>query len=410
MQNKLIIANKVYPWLAGLTNNLVFYVVINTVWLTNVKGFDAMQVIFLEACVGLGARVFMAPVLRLSERLGNTWSMRLGIIALFITSILLTLGNNYWVFVLAMVFQALSIVFTAMRDVLIQNNLNHLHKSHDYIRIASRAHLIYTVATMVTSVFSGFLFSIWESLPMILGIITCGIGVVLSFLVFDVNDQSQLRQRERLEPTQLKPKLNMPHPVKLSLLLFLFCGLLYGIIDLGQNDSKLLLQYQLETQYTVDQVVSFIGLVWFITRVIRIIVDLIYPKLHHKLQDRIGIILSFCTLISIVLVLLGFFLQVDFALRILLISAGYALFPAWRDPLHIFCQAVILKQVNKSDRKNALVNLVVLQQAGKFLFSLLASAMLVFLPLQYVIIMLAIAIIPVIVISMRLSRLIRKSQ
>lgn len=61
MQNKLQRVNKIYPWLAGLTNNLIFYVVINTVWLTNVKGFDATEVIFLEVCVSIAVRAIMSP-------------------------------------------------------------------------------------------------------------------------------------------------------------------------------------------------------------------------------------------------------------------------------------------------------------------------------------------------------------
>ena len=119
-QDKLHTINKIYPWFAGLTNNLVFYVVINTVWLTNVKDFDAMQLVFLEVCVSLAVRIFLTPALRLSERLGNTWAMRLGAIFLLITSLLLTFGTEYWVFMLAMLFQALAVVLMAMRDILIQ--------------------------------------------------------------------------------------------------------------------------------------------------------------------------------------------------------------------------------------------------------------------------------------------------
>lgn len=57
-QNKLHAINRLYPWFAGLTNNLIFYVVINTVWLTNVKGFDVTQVVFLDVCVSLAVRIF----------------------------------------------------------------------------------------------------------------------------------------------------------------------------------------------------------------------------------------------------------------------------------------------------------------------------------------------------------------
>lgn len=407
MQQKLLTTIKIYPWLAGLTQGLIFYIIINTVWLTNIKGFDSMQVVFLGACVGLGARIFMEPVIRLTHRLGNTWSMRLGAITLFITSILLTFGQSYWVFIVAMIFQAMSIVFTAMQDALIQNDLNYLHRGSEYIKISSRAHRVYAIATLITALITGTLFAVSPSLPMILDVLVCGFCVVLSFFVIDVDDYTSAR-RESVSLDDNK-KLTMPHPVKLSIILFVFCGLLYGSIDLGQNNTKLLLQYQLETQFSVDQVVDYLGWVWLISRVVRIAVDSLYPKIYQKLQYRIGVILSFGAASAIGLVLLGFFLPISFRSRAILISTGFVAFSSLRDPFHIFCQTIILRKIDKSERNNALAYVVVIQQAGRFFFSLAATAMLAILPIQYTIIMLAVIIVPTIVLGCRLNRLLLRS-
>ncbi len=423
-QDKLHTINKIYPWFAGLTNNLVFYVVINTVWLTNVKGFDAMQVVFLEVCVGLAVRIFLTPALRLSERLGNTWAMRLGAIFLFITSLLLTFGTEYWVFMLAMLFQALAVVLMAMRDILIQDNLSHMHKSEDYLKISSRSHLIYTAATMIASLLVGIFFAKWQYLPMVLGSVICGIAVVMSFFIYDIEDSKAISNpsnatrsiKNTIDPNSIistsqegnHDKLSLPHPIKLSLTVLIFSGLLYGVINLAQNNGKLLLQYQLETQFSVDQVVAYLGLAWFISQVVRIIVDLIYPALQRRLQNKVVILLALWGILSVALLLLGFFLPIDFASRMLLMASGFILSPAIRDPLHIFCQTTLFKKVDKADRKDALVYLVVMQQAGQFLFSLVASAILLFLPLQYTIVAVAIAAIPVFAIALRLSRILRR--
>lgn len=349
-------------------------------------------------------------MLKLAERIGNTWAMRLGVISLFITSVLLTFGTEYWVFMLAMIFQAFAVVLAAMRDVLIQNNLNYLHRGKEYIRVSSYAHLIYTCATMLASLLVGVFFAEWQALPMILGTAICGIGVILSFFVFDIEDANRSQLEELSNPeVEAAQKLALPHPVKLSLMVMIFCGALYGIVDLGQTNSKLLLQYQLENSFTVDQVVSFLGLAWFISRVIRIAVDLLYPKLYQKLQGRIAVILSCWVLFAIGLVLVGFLLNADFQTRILLMTSGFVLLPAVRDPLHIFSQTVLLSKVEKAERRDALVYLVVMQQAGKFLLGLAISAMLLFLPLQYAIVMLIIASLPVMGLGFRLSRLLRKN-
>lgn len=246
---------------------------------------------------------------------------------------------------------------------------------------------------------------------MILGIVICGIAVILSFFIYDIDDQDAPRAETGTEVLEAKTSGDppLPHPVKLSLLVLIFCGLLYGVISIGQNNGKLLLQYQLEAQLSVDQVVYYLGIAWFVSRVIRILVDLAYPAIHRLFQYKVAILLLLWAAMSITLILLGFFLPVDFAQRMLLIASGFALMPAIRDPLHIFCQTVLFKKVDKADRKNALVYLVVMQQAGQFLFSLVASIMLLFLPLQYTIVAVAIAIVPMLFLAIRLGRLLRRS-
>lgn len=409
-QNKLNLVGRLYPWFAGLTNNLVFYVIINTVWLTNVKGFDSMQVVFLDVCVSLAVRVFLTPAIKLSERLGNTWAMRLGAISLFIASVLLTFGTEYAVFIVAMVFQALAVVLMAIRDVLIQDNLSHIHKSEEYLRVSSRAHLIYTVISMLASLVVGLVFNKWNYLPMILGIIICGTAVIMSFFIYDIEDQnaSAAEVNKNDSVTKTNNELSLPHPIKFSLPVLIFCGLLYGVISIGQNNGKLLFQYQLETQASVDQVVFYLGMAWFISRIIRILVDLIYPAIHHLFHRKVAVLLLLWATISIVLILLGFFLPINFSSRMLLMASGFILMPAIRDPLHIFCQTILFKEVDKADRKNALVYLVVMQQAGQFLFSLIASAILLFLPLQYTIIAATLAVVPIFFLAIKLSYLLRR--
>ena len=120
------------------------------------------------------------------------------------------------------------------------------------------------------------------------------------------------------------------------------------------------------------------------------------------------ILLALWGILSVALLLLGFFLPIDFTSRMLLMASGFILSPAIRDPLHIFCQTTLFKKVDRADRKDALVYLVVMQQAGQFLFSLVASAILLFLPLQYTIVAVAIAAVPVFAIALRLSRILRR--
>ena len=45
MENKKIVNTiRILPWLIGLTSDLMFYIAINTLFLTIVKGFNASQI------------------------------------------------------------------------------------------------------------------------------------------------------------------------------------------------------------------------------------------------------------------------------------------------------------------------------------------------------------------------------
>ncbi len=408
MEHKLKRINRLYPWFAGLSHGLIFYVVINTIWLTNIKGFDAAQITFLEVCAGLVVGMIFKPLLRFAEKIGNTWSIRLGAILLLTASMLFTVGNSYWIFALASAIQSISIIFAATREVLLQNNLSYLHHGQKYINIASRSRLIYTIATMATALASGTLFSIWRDLPMILGNIVCAVCVIMSFFIFDIEEKTQHSHASRIESKH--KEFTLPHPIKLSKALFWFCALVYGAILLGQNNSKLLLQYQLEELLTVDIVVEVIGIVWVISRILRIVFDIAYPKIYQAFKHRTAILITVAICTAITLVLIGFFIETDFWIRIAFIGSGFTLFTAIRDPLQIFCQTVLVKRVDKADRKEALVYLTAIERAGYFFFSLAGSLTLAILPLQYIFVMLAITLVPTLIVSGRLSRLIRQAE
>ena len=95
MEKKLNSINKIFPWFSGLSADLVFYIAINTIWLTNVKGLSAAQITFLTTIASLFAIGFQMPALAIMKKLGNTISMRIGTFLLLISSVMLTFSTKY---------------------------------------------------------------------------------------------------------------------------------------------------------------------------------------------------------------------------------------------------------------------------------------------------------------------------
>jgi tetrahydromethanopterin S-methyltransferase subunit G len=90
---KLYRSIKLYPIFYGLTADLIFWIAINTLFLTTVKHLSASQINSIEAigtAVGLIFQLFLIKIVR---KIGNLNSVRLGTILLFLSVLLDTIST-----------------------------------------------------------------------------------------------------------------------------------------------------------------------------------------------------------------------------------------------------------------------------------------------------------------------------
>lgn len=394
MDKKLNLMNKLYPWYLGLSTDLIFYIAINTIWLTSVKGFSNSQITFLSTISSLFTIIFLMPLLKIIKRLGNTKSIRIGSFLLLISSITFTFGNNYLSLALADILLEISLIFQMMSAILIKNNLEYQNMNDKYVKIRSNASLIYAISTAIITLFIGILFNIHKYLPMILGIITCLFCFICSFFIFDINDKYN---------DNITNKIVIPKPYKLFLLIITFYGLTFGIIIVGQQNGKLLIQDKLIKLFTIEKVASYLGIIVFISRLIRVINNYLYPKLYKKLNNKINILLQTYLIISLTILLIGYYLNINWYIKILIMTLGFSVFPSLREPMNIYTQKFILDNFNSEYQKNALIFMSFARHIGKFIFSLLASFILLKLPLYYLFIIFTIIVIPLIYISIKIN-------
>ena len=88
MEEKLKKFNRIFPWYSGLSDDLLFWIVIDTLFLTIVKGFTASQIVSLTSISLMAYIIFQIPFLKLIKKIGNTKSVRLGSSIFLISSIL----------------------------------------------------------------------------------------------------------------------------------------------------------------------------------------------------------------------------------------------------------------------------------------------------------------------------------
>ena len=388
---------KLYPWYYGLSADLILYVAINTIWLIEVKGYSDVQMNLLSSVASLTALALIYPMLRLTKKIGNVVSMRIGAFCLFLSSLIFTFSNSYLIFVIGELFYELSFLFAMMSIIVIKNNLEKLGREGEFVKVRSDGSLIYAILTAIATLCCGYLFNFHKFLPMILGTVLCLVCFFISLFIVDVDNV----KKEEVQ-TEKKNKSFMRDQFKIIIAVILYYGLAFSIIAFSQQNGKLLIQNTLLEGFSVEKTAIYLSYVMFISRIVRILGNMAFPLVYRKLGNKTGILVSFMIFLSCLIILVGAFIKADIYLRAIIISFGFSFIPLLRDPLRIISQNLIFEKIDKKYHEDALAYLTLGRNIFKFAISLVVSAFLLNFSVGHLFIMLVLFSLPVFVIIFKI--------
>ena len=183
---------KVYPWYSGFTSDLLFYVAVNTLFLTIAKNFSPAQIVSVNSFSQLACIALQFPVLYIIKRIGNTASARMGALFLLLSAVLITFGKSYGYVLLGRIFHDVAAIFCTASVAALENNLDIVDKRKDFVRLRAAANTIYSVLTMLISFVASYMFNFNHYLPMFGCISCCVIGFILSFFMKDYSDYNKI--------------------------------------------------------------------------------------------------------------------------------------------------------------------------------------------------------------------------
>lgn len=76
-RRKAIVSNSIIPWFIGLSDDLMFFIAIDTLFFTVAKGLSAAQISFLGTISGLAYLILQIPALKIIQKVGNVKAVRL---------------------------------------------------------------------------------------------------------------------------------------------------------------------------------------------------------------------------------------------------------------------------------------------------------------------------------------------
>lgn len=364
---RIKLSNKIYPIFYGLSSDLIFFIAINTLFLTSVKGLTSSEINFMTTIGVLVALVFYLLSHKIINKIGNLYSIRLGTLLLLISALLFTFSTNLIFFILAEIFYEVGFVFKCVDQVVLNNNLIYQNKENDFIKIKTKATTIYSIATMIATLIAGFLFNISPYLPMFICILICFNNFIMSHYIYEVNfDNKELELKK-------KHKFNFN---KIMIITILVYGLIYGTLVVCQTNDKLFIQYELQNFLNANNVTLVISIILFLSRVSRLILNLIFGKIYDKFKNRTLYLIYFGLLISISLFVIGkiFFTSMYSSI---IMAVGFILLLALRDPTENLLSDILLKNTNKEDKEKAILYFQFTRRLVVFILSLLATMILV---------------------------------
>ncbi len=396
--------NKIFPVFYGLSADLIFFIAISTLFFTEVKGLTSAEINFI---VMLGSSVALPFYLfgqKIIKKIGNVFSLRLGLFLMLIASLLFTFSNHIVFLAIGEILYGLSAVFRCVDSVILNNNLNYENKQDRFLKIKSQATTIYSIATLIAALLSGLLFTINPYIPMIICALICLNNFVLSFLIYE----AKANDKEKSVCINRKQARVRFRPGKIALLAIVVYGLLYGTIAVCQTNDKLFMQYRLNDFLNIETVAVVLSLIIFLSRVSRLVSNVLMVKYSEKYKTKIVYAINFGLIISIAFFIIGRLIPSALVGSILM-AIGFVLLLALRDPAENVFSTILLQNVEKTDEEKAILYFQFARRAVVLLLSLLASVVLIKYELVHLYAILAVFTVLYLFVTVKLVTLVKNN-
>lgn len=122
-KKRIVLSNRIYPLFAGLSGDLIFYIAINTLFLTEVKYLSALEISSLTTISIFVMLVLNPLVMKIINKIGALNSVIVGVTVLFLGAFLITIGNNYFTILVGSILYEAYAYFKYIDTVILRKNL-----------------------------------------------------------------------------------------------------------------------------------------------------------------------------------------------------------------------------------------------------------------------------------------------
>ncbi len=275
---------RIYSVHRMLTFDLLFYYAIKFLFLTQVKGFTASDIVTVSAFLGLFKVLFQIPITVVIDKIGNRRSLIIADLFQATSVTVIMLSNSLPVLIVGNLFGAIAV---AMKDVAEPGLLNSSipdvkEKSQIYSRIDGKSVGNFYYISAFSAIVSGFLFDINGYIPMTICVIILLISALLATGFTEltpVQKQEDIKKYYKTYFRDLKLAFSFIFNSSRLKALMLFSGVMYGIIMVMNT-------YEMGLLDEMGLSASITGIIYAIMQIVAGISSKHHEKIHQKYKNK----------------------------------------------------------------------------------------------------------------------------
>lgn len=366
---------RIYPIYKMFSWDLLFYYAITFLFLTQVKGFTASQVLLADSFYAIFRVISQIPCVNIIDSFGKQKSLLIGNLLVTLSIIMIILGHGFPLLILFNLLQALGYNLKGLCEpTILSDSIPESSSSAKiYSKIDSKGSSLYYIFDAISSATTGFLYVLNPYIPMILCLICCLISTVLSLALNEPISNTKVEKNKSTgfiayyKDILTTFKQIMKSGRLKSLLIFSLC--FWAILSVWSTlRSSILVDIGVPEQY--------FGIILAAMQIIASISSRKQQWFHNKLKNRA--LTWFSLSVSIGLILTGLLVvcNISFAVSLTITLITIALFGIIKGPYFTLSQRYFNSFSNPEVNTKIFAVKSLLENIGRVLLALFASYLL----------------------------------
>lgn len=364
-----------YLWSTALETDLLFFAVIDAVFLTTIKGLSMEQVSLLAFLSYVFSLVIQIPLLKGINRIGNKAAVRLGSVMMLISAVCLTFGPNFAIMLIGGFLKCIAHTLNAMITAVLKNHLVNEGKDNQFVSYQSDANSAASFVMMITSLLCGPLFDVYGYGPMIACIALSLVGVYVSFKMTN----GEQADNEIITTAEIKKHIREQHKNRThsGFVIFSSFAIFTTLTGLGISYMKMNFQ-ELLVGIGTESTVSLLGIISTVVYLIRILSNMMTSRFFDKNRNRILLVVSGSLVVGLALQMLPWVPSIRkiTPIVIVLLCIGYLMAAFVRDPFTTLIQNLSLDSESKARQQSMLIALNSAKKVGALVLSAVCTILL----------------------------------